>query len=320
MYDVLIIGGGPGGIYASIISALNKLDSCIVEALPSIGGQPNFLYPLKDIYDFPGFSSITGGNVISMLINQMNSLSSNKPDIFLNNFVSKIERDSNFFIISLSNGKIIKSKSIIIATGTMSLQSKKVCVDDEEINQDNIKYVFESNEDYQNSEVVILGGGDSALDWTIHLNEKKIPKKISIVHRTNELRARKDKIEKIFSSDIEIYLDFSISKITNNEITIINNETGIIKNIYFDKILVQYGVKPTMNKFVDLLENISTQNNKIVVDKNFQSSIDMVYAIGKVNSFDPTKPDLIIVSISEAAKAVYSISSKLKEKLINGRC
>lgn len=310
MYDILIIGGGPGGIYASIMASLNGLKSCIIETLPFLGGQPNILYPLKDIYDFPGFSSITGGDIIAMLIDQMNSLQNNKPDVFLNTHVNQIKKNKSVYIVSLSDEKIIKTKSIVISTGMTSLSPKKIIINEKEIEQNNIKYIFESNDHYKDLDIVILGGGDSALDWAIHLDNKKISKKVYLIHRTDILRARKDKIEQMTNSNIDVNLNYFISKITDNKILIINNVDNKSKEIHFDKILVQYGFNPTKNKFSELLNNIELHNNKIIVNETFESSIEMIYAIGQATTY-VSKPNLIVVSMSEAAKAIYSITWKL---------
>lgn len=318
IYDVLIIGGGPGGLYGSVMASLKNMTSCIVEIMPSLGGQPNLFYPVKDIYDFPGVKSITGADVISGLIDQMNSFDNFKPKIYLESFVFDVVKEGVIFKSFLSNGSVISSKSIIIASGNSSFLMNKLKINDEEVVHKNIGYSYESNDVYIDRDVVILGGGDSALDWSIHLSKNKIAKKVTIIHRNNLLRARELKVEEAKKNNVIILLNCEVINLSENKIIISNNEDGVKSEINFNKILVQYGFLPSKNKVVTLFPEVEMNGNKIIVNDKFQTTQKMVYAIGQTSTYS-TKPNLIVVSFSEIAKAIYSISEELKMDKKNER-
>ncbi|MGL4647214.1 MAG: NAD(P)/FAD-dependent oxidoreductase, partial [Mycoplasmoidaceae bacterium] len=191
-YDVLIIGGGPGGMYASIIGSLLNVSSVIVESNPFLGGQPTQLYAEKTIADYPGFSEILTSELMNGMTNQINSLAK-KPEIILNTYVIAVEKKEDRFITKLQNGKIYETDAIIIATGSGNfLPIKNEIL--ERKNYSNIHYIFKDSSIYKNKRVVILGGGDSALDWANFLVERKITNVVSLIHRRSELRARQEKV------------------------------------------------------------------------------------------------------------------------------
>lgn len=313
MYDVLIIGGGPGGIYAGIISSLRYLNSCIIEATDVLGGQPMSLYPDKFIEDLPGIKLITGEQFTNNLVDQLNNLKDYKPDIMLKTTINEITKNDNHFEIKLNSGNILQAKSIIISTGLgvyepISFDQNEV----EVIDTSNVLFTYKENELREKS-VLVLGGGDSALDWANHLVEQDLTNKVSILHRRNEWRAREDKVNKLTTNNINIFMNKKVTKVDKNSITFIDNDSEQEQTHTFDKILVQYGVKLNANSITTSFKDINIKTNrKILVDMNCKTSHDLIYAIGSACEYD-CAPNMILCSMSDAARAVYHLRRKVKE-------
>ncbi len=314
MYDVLIIGGGPGGIYTGIISSLRYLNSCIIEASNMLGGQPMSLYPEKHIEDIPGVIKITGKEFTDSLINQLDSLKAHKPDVFLNARINEITQDKgSHFKVTLNDGKVLEAKAIIIATGLGVYEP--IRLDENEINLKNtdiVSYCFNAD-NLKGKRVLVLGGGDSALDWANHLVEQNLTNNVSILHRRDEWRAREDKVTKLSKNNINIYMNKKITSIDGHKVTLIDNETNIEQSLEFDKILVQYGVKLNTNNIITVFKDIHIDaNRKILVDINCKTSYDLIYAIGNACEYD-CAPNMILNSMSDGSRAVYHLRKKIKE-------
>lgn len=307
MYDVLIIGGGPAGIYAGIISSLRELNSIIIEGSNTLGGQPIKLYPEKHIYDWPGDVEITGKELIDKFINQLNSLNSFKPEIKLNTNIEEVVKCDECFNIKLSNGQIIKTLNIIIATGIGMYTPIKLDCEIDDISFENIMYEFKYDYLKNKNNVIVLGGGDSALDWANHLIEKKVCKNVSIIHRRPEWRAREEKINKLKENNINIYLNKTIKEIKNMNLTIVDNETNTEEVIPFDSILVQYGSLLNNNSIKQIFKNCAPDiNTKFIVDINNKTTQDNIYAVGNASEFFAV-PNMILTSCADSTRAVYHI-------------
>lgn len=309
--DVLIIGGGPSGMYASIIGALINVSSIIIESNENLGGQPMQLYAQKDIHDYPGFLNIQPTVFINGMIEQMNSLS-DKIDFFLKTAILDIVKEDDYFLTKLSNGKTIKSRFIIIATGSGSFSPVKSDLL-KEIDYPNVHYIFKGDDHYKNKKIIILGGGDSALDWANCLKERNITENIFLIHRREEFRARQEKIDKLSSNKIKTYLKYDLFKINKNEIVIKEIELGHEIKLKYDFLLVQYGQEIKRQDDIEILKKIKRNNiNKIIIDINCRTNIENIFATGNSNHFD-SKPNLIISAMAEGATAMYSIRSEIRK-------
>ncbi len=312
MYDVLIIGGGPGGIYSGIISSLRRLDSCIIEGTSKLGGQPMTLYADKDIYDLPGFKVTTGKAFIDSLLDQLNNLQEHKPEIKLNTTIKCVEKEDGCFKATLANNDEIFTKSIIIATGLGMYEPIKLDETKIKINHiHNIHYEY-YEQALKEKDIIVLGGGDSALDWANHLKEHRIAKHVSIVHRRKEWRAREDKVDRLKANQICPYLNKTITQIDKDKITFMDNETNEETWIHYDKLLVQYGTQLNANSIVTCFKDIQINTNrKILVDINCKTSTDLIYAIGSAAEYD-CSPNMILNACADASRAIYHLRKKVK--------
>ena len=312
IYDVLIIGGGPGGMYSGVLSSLRWLKSCIIEVTDSLGGQVQKLYSEKKIEDLPGFVEIKGHEFISNLNKQLSIESEFKPDIFLSTAIHSIEKEDNIFIVKTNNNEF-KTKSIIIAIGLGIYESIKLDSNEIKIlDNSNIHYEYSLNL-FNNKKTIILGGGDSSFDWANHLKENKLSNDVSIIHRRDEFRAREDKINKAKNNNIKFFTNKTIKEISNNYITIVDNITNEISKIEYDKILVQYGASFKLNDIKTLFKDMYLDHNKkLLVNMNCKTNIDGIYAIGSAIEYD-CSPNMILSSCADAARAIYHLRKWIKE-------
>lgn len=309
--DVLIIGGGPGGMYSSIIGALINVSSFIVESNDNLGGQPMQLYAEKDIYDYPGFLTIQPYVLTEGMKEQIKSYP-DKIEVSLKTTILDIVKDGEYFLTRLSNDEIVKTRFIIIATGSGSFTPVKSDLL-KEANYSNIHYVFQGEKQYKNKKIVILGGGDSALDWANYLNEKNITNDVVLVHRREEFRARQEKVNKLSLNNTRTYLNFDLSKISKNNIVINGIESKEEIIIPYEFLLVQYGQEIKRLGDIDILKQIERNRiNKINIDINCKTNVENIYAIGNSNDFE-AKPNLIICAAAEGARAMYSIRKKIRD-------
>ncbi|MGL4358688.1 MAG: NAD(P)/FAD-dependent oxidoreductase [Cetobacterium sp.] len=311
--DVLIIGGGPGGMYASIIGALINVSSIIVESNDNLGGQPMQLYAQKDIHDYPGFLNIKPYVITEGMIKQIES-NPNKIIFFTKTTILEILKDGEYFLTRLSNDEIVKTKFIIIATGSGSFTPIKSDLL-KEVNYSNIHYVFQGDNYYNKKRIVILGGGDSALDWANYLKEKNVTDDVVLVHRRNEFRARQEKIDKLLLNKTKTYLNYDLFKISNDEIIVKEIESNEQVALKYDFLLVQYGQEIKKLGNIEILKQIERNKiNKILIDINCKTNVENIYAIGNSNHFE-SKPNLIISAMAEGATAMYSIRNKIRESM-----
>ncbi|WP_342262085.1 NAD(P)/FAD-dependent oxidoreductase [Alphaproteobacteria bacterium endosymbiont of Tiliacea citrago] len=307
MYDVVIIGGGPIGIFSIFSCGMEGLKCAIFDSNSELGGQCKFQYPEKKIYDIPGHKEITASQLIENLIDQSSIFN---PDIYLNAFVESIEElleeNQKYFLIKFKD-KEIKARAVLVALGAGIYQPVKLSVPfDEKLEGEKIIYKIEKLNRFKDKEVAILGGGDSALDLAIELS--KISKKIYLLHRRNVFKAAYYSMNKIMeSNNIEKIAPYSLSHIIeqDNKLTIIGEE----KNIFVDYIIPCYGAVSNINFLKNW--NLDLFKSKIKVNPaTMESSRPGIYAIGDCINYDG-KRDLILTGFSEASIASRSIFKKL---------
>ena len=192
--DILIIGAGPTGLFTVFEAGLLKLKCHLIDALPQPGGQCSEIYPKKPIYDIPGYPEILAGDLTKKLLEQCKQF---KPGFTLGERADKIEKDEDgIFTVTTNKGTKHQAKVVAIAGGLGSFEPRKPQLENlEKYENKGIAYIIKDPEIYRNKNVVIAGGGDSALDWSIFLSE--INAKVILVHRRNEFRGALDSVEKV---------------------------------------------------------------------------------------------------------------------------
>ncbi|MFC0604124.1 NAD(P)/FAD-dependent oxidoreductase [Winogradskyella pulchriflava] len=310
--DILIIGAGPTGLFTVFEAGLLKLKCHLIDALPQPGGQCSELYPKKPIYDIPGFPEILAGDLTSNLLEQGRQF---QPGFTLGERAETIEKlEDGSFIVTTNKGTQHHAPIIAIAGGLGSFEPRKPQLENIENYEDNgVAYFIKDPEVYRNKKVVIAGGGDSALDWSIFLAD--VASEVTLVHRRNEFRGALDSVERVQ----ELKLLNKINLITPAEITGLHgNElleaVSITKNgdteiLEADEFIPLFGLSPKLGPIGNW--GLEIEKNAIKVDTvDYQTNIPGIYAIGDVNTYEG-KLKLILCGFHEATLMCQSAYKRL---------
>ena len=310
--DILIIGAGPTGLFTVFEAGLLKLKCHLIDALPQAGGQCSELYPKKPIYDIPGFPEILAGDLTSNLLEQGKQF---QPGFTLGERAETIEKqEDGSFIVTTNKGTKHHAPIIAIAGGLGSFEPRKPQLENIEKYEDNgVNYFIKDPEVYRDKKVVIAGGGDSALDWSIFLAD--VASEVTLVHRRNEFRGALDSVERVQ----ELKLLNKINLITPAEITGLHGEThiegvsvtkdGETQVLDADAFIPLFGLSPKLGPIGDW--GLEIVKNAIKVDTvDYQTNIPGIYAIGDVNTYEG-KLKLILCGFHEATLMCQSAYKRL---------
>ncbi|WP_313806300.1 NAD(P)/FAD-dependent oxidoreductase [Flavobacterium sp.] len=311
--DILIIGAGPTGLFAVFEAGLLKLKCHIIDGLPQPGGQLTELYPKKPIFDIPGFPSVLAGDLVTNLMEQIKQF---QPGFTLGEVAEKIEKlEDGTFIVTTNKGTEHKAKAVAIAGGLGSFEPRKPIIEDLEFYEDKgVEYFVKDPELFRDKKIVIAGGGDSALDWSIFLAD--VASEVTLIHRRNEFRGALDSVEKVQ----ELKHAGKIHLITPAEVVGLNgaehlesidiDENGAHRNIKTDYLIPLFGLTPKLGPIAHW--GLEIEKNAIVVNNalDYQTNIEGIYAIGDVNTY-PGKLKLILCGFHEATLMCQSVYNKL---------
>ena len=299
--DILIIGAGPTGLFTVFEAGLLKLKCHLIDALPQAGGQCSEIYPKKPIYDIPGFPEILAGDLTNNLLEQCKQF---EPGFTLGERAETISKDENgMFVVVTSGGTKHQAPVIAIAGGLGSFEPRKPGLDNLNFYEGKgVEYIIKDPAIYKNKRIVIAGGGDSALDWSIYLAD--IAKEVTLVHRRNEFRGALDSLEKAR----ELKKQKKINIITPAEITqligkeklerIVITKNKVDTNIDLDHFIPLFGLSPRLGPIADW--GLEIEKNAIKVDTfDYQTNVPGIFAIGDINTY-PGKLKLILCGFHEA--------------------
>ncbi|MFC4652163.1 NAD(P)/FAD-dependent oxidoreductase [Lactococcus nasutitermitis] len=315
-YDLLIVGAGPVGLYAGFYAGMRGLSVALIETSAVAGGQPQALYPEKLIYDIAGLPAISGTDLTKNLLEQLARI---PHEIFLNQRVEKIDssvKNSGQQIFSVKTNKNrYQSKAILLTTGAGLISPRKIGISyEEELEQaGKLSYFITSIEDYRNQKIAVLGGGDSALDWALTL--ENVASEVHLIHRRKAFRAHEMTAELLNDSTVKIHVPYTVSAMNDKEITIKSipqrNETPQSEEkltFPIDKILVNYGF---LTEQVTLIDQLSlTRNGKITVNSQMQSNLAGVYGAGDTIDYLGKVP-LLSVGFGEAVAAINAMTKTI---------
>ncbi|WP_242258597.1 NAD(P)/FAD-dependent oxidoreductase [Streptococcus thoraltensis] len=303
IYDITIIGGGPVGLFAAFYAGLRGMTVKIIESLSELGGQPAVLYPEKVIYDIPAYPAITAGELSENLIKQVERFE-DRTTICLKEEVQTFEKKEGIFSIQTNKAEHL-SKAIIVACGNGAFAPRPLGLEDEAIYADeNLYYNVHQVEPFIGKNVVICGGGDSAVDWANML--EPVAASVTIVHRRDAFRAHEHSVEVMKDSSVNTmtpYVPVSLSgengRVTSLRVQRVKEEKTL--DLPLDALIVSFGFS-TNNKNLRNW-NLDYKRNRIFVDQVLKTSMDGVYAIGDAAEY-PGKADLIATGFGEAPTAV----------------
>ncbi|MDG2386808.1 MAG: NAD(P)/FAD-dependent oxidoreductase [Flavobacteriaceae bacterium] len=311
--DILIIGAGPTGLFTVFEAGLLKLKCHLIDSLPMPGGQCAEIYPKKPIYDIPSHPEILAGDLVKNLEEQIEPF---QPGFTLGESAVSIEKtEDDHFIVTTDQGTQHQAPVVAIAGGLGTFEPRKPPLKNlEQYEEKGVHYMVKNPEYFRDKTVVIAGGGDSALDWTIFL--EKIAASVTLVHRRNEFRGALDSVEKVQ----ELKNKGCISLITPAEVTALKGEEklealtvshqGNSKDLECDAFIPLFGLTPKLGPIADW--GLEIEKNAIKVDNSldYQTNIPGIYAIGDVNTY-PGKLKLILCGFHEATLMCQSAFKRI---------
>lgn len=306
--DICIIGAGPVGLFAVFEAGLLKMRCHLIDVLPQVGGQLSEIYPHKPIYDIPGYPSILAQDLIN---EQMKQIEPFDPTFTLGERVESLEKqeDGSYHVIS-SEGTVIHCQVVVIAGGLGCFEPRKPALENlEKFEGKNVHYMVKNPEQFRDKKVVIAGGGDSALDWTLHLSN--ISSEVTLVHRSESFRGAPDSAEKVYNlakeGKINLLLSHNLIGLHGNgslESIIMTNKANETISVGTDYLIPLYGLTPKLGPIANWGLNID--KNAIEVDTfDYSTNVERIYAIGDINTYQG-KLKLILCGYHEAALMAQS--------------
>ncbi len=305
--DIIIIGAGPCGLFTVFEAGLLKLKCHLVDVLPAAGGQLTEIYPKKPIYDIPGFPSILAGDLVSNLMEQIAPFN---PEFTLGERAESIEKvDEKMFELTTNRGTKIQAPVIAIAGGLGCFEPRKPPIPDLEKFEDHgVEYMVKDPEQFRDKTLLIAGGGDSALDWTIEL--ANVAKKITLIHRRSSFRGALDSVEKVMAlheaGKIELLTEAQAIKVLGEEKlqSVIVKKDGEEIQRDVDYFIPLFGLSPKLGPIGEWGLNIN--RSAIEVDTlDYSTNVPGIYAIGDINTYEG-KLKLILCGFHEGTLMVQS--------------
>jgi len=337
--DIVVVGAGPVGLFTVFEAGLLGLNCVLIDNLDKPGGQCAELYPEKPIYDIPGVPFQTAQEHVDALLEQIKPFNY---ELMLNERVEEItevdHKDDKYWSVNTNEGTELTTKNIFIAAGAGSFEPRRPpnIEDPDKFINKGVTYAVRSKSTYENKDVFIFGGGDSALDWCVELAEKA--KSLSLVHRRDAFRGAQHTEEQmrelVAAGKVKLLTPYLIDSIEGSDkvtgVSLKNFDTNEIEHYEADELLFLFGLNKKLGPILEW--NIDLNGKKISVNtENFQTSVEGIFAVGDINDY-PGKLDLILsgfhettLAVQEAYKRLYpgervpfgytTSNSKLQEKL-----
>lgn len=311
--DILIIGAGPVGLFTVFEAGLLKLRCHLIDSLAIPGGQLAEIYPKKPIYDIPGYPEVLAGDLVDNLMRQIEPF---KPGFTLAERAEKLEQDAEGqWLVTTDKGTVHRAPVVAIAGGLGCFEPRKPPIANiADFEGKGVEYLVKEPEQFRNKRIIISGGGDSALDWTIFLAE--VAASVTLIHRRTEFRGHPDSVQKA----LDLAAAGKITLLTNAEITGLRGadtlEAAEVQQkdtenrwLEADYFLPLFGLTPKLGPIADW--GLDIENNAIRVDTlDYSTALPGVYAIGDVNTY-PGKLKLILCGFHEATLMCQSAFKRI---------
>ncbi|MFI2741918.1 NAD(P)/FAD-dependent oxidoreductase [Zhouia sp. PK063] len=320
--DILVIGAGPTGLFAVFEAGLLKLKCHLIDALPQPGGQCAEIYPKKPIYDIPGFPEVLAGDLVHNLMEQIKQF---EPGFTLGERAETIEKlTDGSFIVTTNKGTKHHAPVVAIAGGLGSFEPRKPLIPNIHAFEDKgVEYFIKNPEVYRDKKVIIAGGGDSALDWSIFLSD--VAEEVTLVHRRNEFRGALDSVEKVQElkklGKINLITPAEVVGITGADhvegVVINHTEKGEFE-LETDHFIPLFGLAPKLGPIANWGLEIEKNAIKVNNSLDYQTNIPGIFAIGDVNIY-PGKLKLILCGFHEATlmcQSAYQIINPGKKYVL----
>lgn len=306
VYDVTIIGGGPVGLFGAFYAGLRGMRVKIIDSLPELGGQLTALYPEKYVYDMPGFPEVLAKDLAAQLIRQAMRF---KPTVCLEERAETLERVDDLWVITTSKGVRHYTRTIVICAGAGAFTPRKLDAEGvAEFEGKGVYYGVRDKSIFAGKRLLIVGGGDSAVDWALNLYP--IAQEVTLIHRRDEFRAHEHSVQELRRSPVRVLTPYEIRRVYGNGqlegAIIFHNKTQEELNLPVDAVILNLGFVASLGPIKSW--GLELQGNQIVVDEYMRTNLPGVYAAGDVCTH-PGKLKLIATGVGEVCTAVNHAKS-----------
>jgi thioredoxin reductase (NADPH) len=302
--DITVIGGGPTGLYAAFFAGMREKSVRIIDTLPELGGQLMALYPEKSIYDVGGFPKILARDLGQKLVEQALQFD---PDVVLNEEISRLETDGDLIQLGGKHGEYL-TRTVLLAGGKGAFEPMKLkCPGYEEFLFKGVHYAVTDLDEYEGKRVLVVGGGDSALDWALAL--KNVASEVLLIHRRGAFRAMERTVAELRVAANAGELSFrdhhEVKEIRGSDsvesVVVFDNRSREETLLEVDAVLTFLGFKPDLGPIKAW--GLELNKNRVAVDRLMRTNLPGVFAIGDMADYEG-KLDLIATGFAEAAVAV----------------
>src|SRR5699024_1402999 len=302
IYDITILGAGPTGLFTAFYGGMRHASVKLIESLPHIGGQLSALYPEKDIYDVAGFPKIKAQDLVDNLGKQLELFD---PTIVLGQSIEKLEKlEDGTFRLTSQEGDVHATRSVIITAGNGAFAPRRLNIgNSEDYEGINLHYYVQDMNIFKDEHVLLLGGGDSAVDWALML--EPIAKKVTLVHRRDTFRAHEHSVHQLKESSVDILTPYVATDIQGDDkirnITLREARGDQTINIDVDSVICNYGFISKLGPIAEW--DLEIERNSIVVNSKMETNIPGIYAAGDINTY-PGKVKLIATGFGDGPIAI----------------
>lgn len=299
--DILIIGGGPAGMFASFYGGMRQASVRLIESMPQLGGQLAALYPEKYIYDVAGFPKVTAQELVNNLSEQMKMFD---PDIRLEEKVQSVKKlEERLFEVVTDKG-VHQSRSVILTAGVGAFEPRRLELPEAaQYEKKNLHYFVNDLQQFKGQKVLISGGGDSAVDWALML--EPIAEQVTLIHRRDKFRAHEHSVEQLMNSKVQVITPTEITQLHGtdviNRVTLSDVKTKETQEIDVDAVIINFGFVSSLGPIAEW--GLQIEGNSIVVDSRMETNIPGIFAAGDITTY-PGKLKLIAVGFGEAPTAI----------------
>jgi thioredoxin reductase (NADPH) len=301
-YDIAVIGGGPTGLFGLFYAGLRGMSSILFESLPELGGQLTTLYPEKLVFDMPGFPQILARDLAAEFVKQCARFN---PVIRTSEQVQTVaKRDERDFELTTPKGAY-RARSVLIAGGVGSFSPKKLTINLDHFEGRGLYYFVKDTRDFAGKRILIVGGGDSALDWAMHLEH--VGAEVSLIHRRGEFRGHEDSAKKVLASTVNVRLFHEVKEVRGDgqveRVVVYDNRTKEETALSVDCLLLNLGFAANLGPIKDW--GIALNGKAIRVNGRFETSVPGIFAAGDIIEYaDRENINLIATGVADAAVAV----------------
>ncbi|CAG5091780.1 Ferredoxin--NADP reductase, Pyridine nucleotide-disulfide oxidoreductase [Thermobacillus xylanilyticus] len=299
--DIVIVGGGPVGMFAAFYGGMRQATVKIIESMPQLGGQLSALYPEKEIFDVAGFPRVKAQKLVDRLREQLDLF---KPEICLEEKVLNVRKIEERLFEVTTDRTVHHARAVIITAGVGAFEPRKLELPGAEAYEGvNLHYFVNDMEKFRDKRVLISGGGDSAVDWALML--EPIASSVTLVHRRDKFRAHEHSVEKLKASSVNIITPAEIEALSGSgrieRVTLKHGRSGETTEHEVDAVIVSFGFVSSLGPIEEW--GLQIESGSIVVDSRMETSIPGIFAAGDIVTY-PGKLKLIAVGFGEAPTAI----------------